>query len=249
MGILLNRTEQQAFLTAARQGDRSAILRILEREPDVNIEDENHYTPLMHAASSGQMEVVRMLLPSCVGHEEAVWLVQQAFEVAAESGHPKIARLLIDIGADPEWAFVGMQDYWERCPICLARCCPGARRVCSHWVCSSDSMGFTWFSSESENFELPVEEVVSLAHELFQRADAAELLARCPPRFRDVLLEVRRHGIYYWAMDRGVHVNRWETKGPVGDSGLHFYAEDPRLALRVLEKAKAVIHWLRGHSL
>jgi hypothetical protein len=244
MGVVLNKTEKQEFLAAAAEGDRSAILRILDRFPDVFVEDENHFTPLMHAAAGGHGELVQILLPHYIAHEEATWLVQQAFEAAAEEHHAAIARLLIDIGADPDWAFVGMQDYWERCPICLARCCPGARKVCAHWVCSSDTMGFTWFLSEAENFEAEVEELVSLAVEFFQAENLEEMLMSCPKRFREVLVRIRRHGRYYWAMSEGVYVNRWETKGTPTDSGFHFYATDPRHPVCVREKALAVIAWL-----
>ncbi len=246
-GILPPLKLQQDLAAAIISNDRRAVRDLLDQNPDVEATDANHYTALMHAAASGDLEIVRLLLPICVAHEEAVWLVQQAFEVAVETGHPRIAHLLIDIGADPDWAFVGMAQGWERCPICLTRCCPSTHRICAHWICTSDAQGFTWFASEREDFEVEVDELVSLAFDFFARPDADELFSRCPAGFQTILRRIEEHGRYYWALDEQIHLKRHDGNASLEEPDLHFYGTAPRLGSRIKARAISLAHWLRIH--
>ena len=238
---------QKSFTNAICKCDASTVRSMLEHQPDVAAADANHYTALMHAAATGDLSIVRLLLPLCIAHEEAAWLVQQAFEVAVEAENPKTARFLIDIGADPDWEFVGMAGGWERCPVCLSRCSPSSQRVCAHWICTSDAMGFTWFVSEPDNFDVEVEELVSLAFDFFAHPDAESLFLRCPERFRSVLVQIEEHGRFYWALDEHVVVKRQPKSKPGAFSDLHFYGTTPRLGSRIKARAISLSHWIRLH--
>ena len=248
MNNTLSPSEQQAFHHAAQVGDLAAIRDMLAIHPDVFIQDEDHFTPLMHAAAAGHLPVVRALLTPCLHHPEAPWMVQHAFEVAAEKGQVDVARLLIDIGADPDWAFIGMQDYWERCPVCYQRCCPGARKVCDHWLCSSDTIGFTWFQDETQNFEEDVHELMACVHHLAEHGQLQHLLGECPQVLRDMLDRVQQLGPLYWTCDSRVATINWFSRNPLLDHGKHFYTTDPHLAVEVAATARKAVDWLQQRA-
>lgn len=248
MSTHLTNTEQKEFHKAAIEGNLDWVRSILEREPDVSIQDHTQFTPLMHAASHGHIDIVCELLTPCLRHVEATWLIQHAFEAAAEKAQVETARLLVDIGADPDWAFIGMQDYWERCPICYHRCCPGARNVCVHWICGSDNLGFTWFRHDELAFDNDVDELVSRVNLLVELESHRELLETAPPIIRAVLDRALELGRFYWASDSRVAVTEWHSRGPVLDHGQHFYSSNPDLAYEVSEQASVAIAWLDRHG-
>lgn len=248
MSTKLTNAEQEEFHRAAIEGDLDWIRSILARKPDVSIQDQSQFTPLMHAASHGHIDVVRELLNPCLCHTEATWLIQHAFEAAAETAQVETARLLIDIGADPDWAFIGMQDYWERCPICYHRCRPGARNVCVHWICSSDNLGFNWFRHDDLAFDNEVDELVSRLNTLVAMEDHTDFLDVCPPAIRSILDRALELGRFYWASDSRVVVTHWHSRGPVLDHGQHFYSSNPDLPREISDNALIAIRWLDRHG-
>ena len=97
----------QEFFAYARNGNYNEVLDILLRyNIDVDVRDEHGYTALLHAAGSGHLEVVQLLIDNHadVNATADVDIEEDssdtALHLAATDGHLNTAILLINNGAD-----------------------------------------------------------------------------------------------------------------------------------------------------
>lgn len=118
-----------AMYNAASYGFTEVVALLLERQGDPSIGDVEGNTPLTAAAYYGYEPVVRRLLAFKGGRDpddldrkgERRW---SGLYLACESGHARIARLLLDAGADPTLA-----DTQGMTPLDIAR-------QMSNWRCA-----------------------------------------------------------------------------------------------------------------
>ena len=93
-------TAEQALRLAARDGDTSTVIRLLDAGTPVDSADMIGYTPLMLAARKGQMAILRLLI-----ERGADWRAENrpgdaALDFAVQSGHLEAVGLLLDLEGD-----------------------------------------------------------------------------------------------------------------------------------------------------
>jgi ankyrin repeat protein len=91
-----NRAGVSPLMRAAAQSDLTLVRTLLDANADLNRKDARGDTALSFAAARGRRENVVLLLESGATPEA----VDRAFVAAARYNEPKIARLLVDRGAD-----------------------------------------------------------------------------------------------------------------------------------------------------
>ena len=92
---------QQTFLESCVKGDGATVQALLKQKVKINLEDNQRRTPLMLAASSGNVEVVKALLE---GKENS--RLSESLMIAAAQGYTDVIRLLLDAGTQ-----VNAKDY------------------------------------------------------------------------------------------------------------------------------------------
>ncbi|HEV2547810.1 MAG TPA: ankyrin repeat domain-containing protein [Stellaceae bacterium] len=101
--------EQEQLHFAAGDGDLETVKRLLQQGADLNAFDDLGWTPLIHAAKRGHVDVVRCLLAAGAqvdARDEARAGNTALAEVAAECSL-EMAKALVEAGADPRipgWA-------------------------------------------------------------------------------------------------------------------------------------------------
>lgn len=102
------KSAEKLLLAAVRDRDWRAVLRALLGAPTVNINvvDDEKYTPLHHAASKGDLEILQILLNSRhgVNLEARDQFGRTPLQCAVEYGRVRVAQELMDQGADIEAA-------------------------------------------------------------------------------------------------------------------------------------------------
>ncbi len=109
---------QRGKIQAAKQAaDLAALKTSLEKNPDQIISrDENGFTPLHHAAYSGNLEAAQLLIEKGTDLDaKATGLDWTALFLASLRGHKQIAEFLIDNGA-----YTGVKDAKGRSPVHIA---------------------------------------------------------------------------------------------------------------------------------
>ena len=88
----------QQFMQAVRAGNLRAVNRLIAKGADVNLQDENGYTPLMKAADQGHENIVRMLL-AAPGIDVNLQNNngKTALDFAVKKGHQNIAAMIRDV--------------------------------------------------------------------------------------------------------------------------------------------------------
>ena len=95
--------QDQKMISAASEGDSVGLEKLLECPRDPNVVDQHGLTPLHHAASSGQMESIRLLLEAGAKLEArstattTKWMAP--LHLAARDGHFDVVRVLVEAGA------------------------------------------------------------------------------------------------------------------------------------------------------
>ncbi|KAJ5994204.1 hypothetical protein N7451_009928, partial [Penicillium sp. IBT 35674x] len=87
---------------ATRDGHSEIVKLLLERGPNLNVQDKNGWTPINAASTSGHLDIVKQLLVKGADitiTDKGGWTPLNS---AAESGHLGIVNLLLDYGADVE---------------------------------------------------------------------------------------------------------------------------------------------------
>ncbi|XP_014672257.1 PREDICTED: ankyrin-3-like [Priapulus caudatus] len=86
-------TGKTPLMSAVREGEEAVVRMLLSHGANVNAADQQGRTSLYHAACSGQLDIVRLLLEAGT-----------SLHMAAYSGRLDIVRLLLEAGADPNVA-------------------------------------------------------------------------------------------------------------------------------------------------
>mmetsp|Transcript_2039 Transcript_2039/g.4441 ORF Transcript_2039/g.4441 Transcript_2039/m.4441 type:complete len:919 (+) Transcript_2039:171-2927(+) len=101
------------LITAASDGDKKFVSRMLKDGIDVNSADWDKLTPLIAAASAGHAEVVKLLLSSGADANGKDKDDITALMEAAIMGHADVVKILLDGGAEPEaTATSGVTALW-----------------------------------------------------------------------------------------------------------------------------------------
>jgi len=79
--------------------DGSVVRLLLEHGADMNVQDDDGWTPLHRASFFGALEVVRVLLEHGADVEVKIDSGETALQAAAEGGHDKVVELLRGHGA------------------------------------------------------------------------------------------------------------------------------------------------------
>ena len=83
---------------ACGEGYLTAVKELIECKIDVNVLDENHFTPLHWAALNGHSEIVRLLLANGSDITLKTRMGRNSLHLAAINGQDEIVKLLIDNG-------------------------------------------------------------------------------------------------------------------------------------------------------
>src|SRR5688500_14879213 len=90
----------EALFYAARIGDTTLLQTVLAQKPDVNIQDNRGFTPLILACYNGNMEAARLLLEAGAEVNLPDFGGNTALMGVCFKGYAPIAELLIANGAD-----------------------------------------------------------------------------------------------------------------------------------------------------
>lgn len=93
-------TGQSALSLAAGAGNYNLVLLFINNGANVNIKDNDDYTPLIKAAENGNFEIVQLLLErgATIGENIGKY-IDIALAIAAEKGFFEIVKLLVNKGA------------------------------------------------------------------------------------------------------------------------------------------------------
>ena len=83
---------------ACREGYLKAVKELIECKIDVDVLDENDFTPLHWAALNGHSEIVRLLLANGSDITMKTRMDRNSLHLAAINGQDEIVKLLIDNG-------------------------------------------------------------------------------------------------------------------------------------------------------
>ena len=83
---------------------KQAVLHFAEQTTDLNIQDNDGWTPLMYGAKSGSSAVVKYLLQKGADPNVSQTTGFTALYLAAQEEHPSICHLLLEAGANPHLA-------------------------------------------------------------------------------------------------------------------------------------------------
>jgi ankyrin repeat protein len=107
-----------SFFDAIRLGDANEVMRLLNTDPSL-LEGANmlgdRMTPLIYAASAGQLEIVKLLTGKSADIHATTFRAQTALHCAAVRGHEEVVVYLLDKGAEPTF-----QDQTGNTPLMLA---------------------------------------------------------------------------------------------------------------------------------
>ena len=93
--------QDQKMISAVWEGDSVELEKLLKSPRDPNVVNKNGFTPLHDAASSGQLESIRLLLEAGAKLEARSTAIQwmAPLHLAARYGHFDVVRVLVEAGA------------------------------------------------------------------------------------------------------------------------------------------------------
>ena len=97
---------QIAFMTAVKENDAAALSEILEKDIDINANDEDGWTALMHAAKNGNPDIISTLIENDADPTITTADGVSAYQLAGENDNAELELLLLKI-TEP----VG-REYW-----------------------------------------------------------------------------------------------------------------------------------------
>ena len=92
------------LITAAVDGDLTAVYSLLEQGTDKNETTNRQRTALWHAAKNGHVEILRLLLEQGADKEKADDKYDTPLLIASDIGHLEVVQVLLEQGADIEKA-------------------------------------------------------------------------------------------------------------------------------------------------
>jgi ankyrin repeat protein len=126
---LLLRAHAGQLAEAVRSGRYTEAMKLLEQGADPNEPDTRHNTPLMWAASSGQIDVARALLDKQAlinsQHGEPRY---DALRLAAQNQQTAMIDFLLSRGADP-----GIAERWPALPADILK---SSSASANFWIAS-----------------------------------------------------------------------------------------------------------------
>jgi len=96
-----NRLTYKTIHEAAAKGDLADVKRHLQKGMDVNIKDDNDWTPLLYSAFNGKQDVVVFLISKGADVNAASRITGWTpLHVAADKGHLDVVKILVGSGAN-----------------------------------------------------------------------------------------------------------------------------------------------------
>ena len=96
-----NRLTYKTIHEAAAEGDMADVKRHLQKGADVNIKDDNDWTPLLYSAFNGKQDVVVFLIKQGADVNVASRITGWTpLHVAADKGHLEVVKTLVGAGAN-----------------------------------------------------------------------------------------------------------------------------------------------------
>lgn len=96
-----NRLTYKTIYEAAAKGDLADVKRHLQKGTDVNIKDDNDWTPLLYSAFNGKQDVVVFLISKGADVNAASRITGWTpLHVAADKGHLEVVKIMVGAGAN-----------------------------------------------------------------------------------------------------------------------------------------------------
>lgn len=188
-----------------RKWVRAQIVRLIslldsDTPPDDTLTDG--LFPLELAVKTGLAGMVQAFL----NKGQPAYVIQQAFELAADSQQVEIARLLVNAGANYNLNYHYDEGPGQRCPICFTNIQPSKRNYCNHWICRSQTNWkgnlFLEFSASSGIHtvsEAPLSELAFLLSPAIAEENLFnQLVEAASGRVKELIQAVRTQGVLYW---------------------------------------------------
>jgi ankyrin repeat protein len=90
--------DESPLMLAALRGHKDIVRKLIARDADVN---KTGWTPLHYAATSGELEIMQILLDAHAYIDAESPNKTTPLMMAAQYGTPEAVKLLLDAGADP----------------------------------------------------------------------------------------------------------------------------------------------------
>lgn len=102
----------EILFKAVRNWDLEGVKQLLDSGVDVNIEDENYETALLHAAYTGNVRMIKLLLDRGAKINHMNGDIETALHISINRGHKIIVELLLERGAN-----VNTEDYYSKTAV------------------------------------------------------------------------------------------------------------------------------------
>ena len=88
--------DDELFIRAAQEGHKEIVAYLIEKEIDINQQDNKGFTALMHASNEGHKEIVKLLLEHRdIQVNQQDYKDKTALMHASEKGHQEIEQMLV----------------------------------------------------------------------------------------------------------------------------------------------------------
>ncbi|XP_020848785.1 CARD- and ANK-domain containing inflammasome adapter protein-like [Phascolarctos cinereus] len=98
---LPSETREQALFEGIRKNLPGVVAALVDRGTDLNVQNDNHYTPLLLAAEMDRTACAEVLIQKGANLEAKTASLESALHLAVKTGAIYTAELLLDSGMDP----------------------------------------------------------------------------------------------------------------------------------------------------